>query len=239
MVRNMDRGNYRHSPVHREDAYRFEYTKPSYTARATHPEYLLLNPETDTPYFDKRTDREVTRAAHRASQAWNPVAQYMHSKLGRVASLAPAPGVGSRSLTRQGEEPRSRDFLQPAAEASDRKYGALSAMLNARYANLEAGFLPAGNYEIPNAGAFGESAYTVPPMLLESSMRMHDTGSPRRADQHIAKVEESLRGQPSTARSSVASFDQSSMGPASPAPFYSPTPVRSPYAGRGPLSGVN
>ena len=58
-MRNTDRGNYRHSPVPREEAYRFQYSRPASTARATHPEYLLLNPETDTPYFDKRTDREV------------------------------------------------------------------------------------------------------------------------------------------------------------------------------------
>ena len=80
MVRNADRGHYRHSPVSQRDAYRYEApARQGYTARATHPEYLLLNPETDTPYFDKRTDREVTRAAQRTSEAWTPVAQYMVS----------------------------------------------------------------------------------------------------------------------------------------------------------------
>ena len=98
-------------------------------------------------------------------------------------------------------------------------------MLNARYANLEQGFLPAHNYEIPNAGERGESVYTVPPPALEASALQHDSGSPRRAQEYVSQLDQSLRGSLTESRPPGLMM-------------YSQTPVKSPYAGRGPLSGV-
>ena len=89
-----------------QNGYTYE---PSYTVRASAPEYLLLNPDTDTPYFDKRTDREVTRAVNRATSAWNPVTKYMETKLGRVRG----PGFGANSSKDDHSlaQTRSRDYL--------------------------------------------------------------------------------------------------------------------------------